>query len=83
MAAILINPIAYKVSLPNYAQLAGQWVGVKDDPILVKCNACDAVYNLIEPEEATGDSVEYHKGRVQDFMNREHPDHPTPSIQFS
>jgi len=80
MPAILINPIASKVSLQNYPQLAGQWVGVKDDPILVKCNACDAVYNLIEPEDAPGDSVENDKGHVQNVVNREHPDHPSSWI---
>lgn len=82
MPAILIHPIAYKVSLPNYAQLAGQWVGIKDSPIMVKCDACATVYNLIEPKDAPGDSVDNHKRHVHDLVNREHPDHPTPWVQF-
>ncbi len=80
MPAILTNPVAYKVSLPNYAQLASQWVGIKDEPILVTCNVCTTVYNLIEPLEAPDRTVQDHKRHVQDLVNREHPEHATPCI---
>lgn len=82
MPAIMINPVAYKVSLPNYAQLASQWVGIKDNPILITCSACAIVYNLIEPLEVSDHMLEDHKRHVQERVDREHPEHPTGWIQF-
>ncbi len=77
MAEFLYGAIAYRIDLPNYADVASLWLGVRNNPIVVQCerNGCNIKYSLIEPDNEADAQIEGDRRCLLDTMKAQHPNH--------